>query len=325
MARGMKYRMAVAMATLGVSAAMAAQPPHTESVQARLYQDAPVERVLRVIPLRHTDAHEFAGILHTIIDDASSLLSLDERTNSIILLGTPEWISRVQDLVDALDVEVEPRQVEEVRVYPLEYAAARGPLIAAIGEIFSVPEIGTLRLRLSVDPDTNQVIAGGSVATLEQLGEVLESIDRPARREQGSGEISVRLLWLTTEATRDLPPDMADVADALHEIGIDGLGLAAQTLIRATSDSTFATEFTAGAIDPWLVSFEGTAQARDDGDWVMEVAIQAHQARVGPDEIRGSINLQTRLTTEAGHFVVLGVAPIRDVDSVFVLQIVEAQ
>lgn len=324
MAHGMKYRMAaVALTTLVASATVAAQPPHTESVQARMYQDAPIERELRTIPLRHTDAREFAAMLRAFIDGASSL-SLDQRTNTIILLGTPESLDRVQKLVELLDVEVEPRQVEEVRVYPLKHALADAR-IAAIGEVLSVVERGALRLWLSVDPDTNQVIARGSVETLEQLGEVLEAIDRPARREPGSGEISVRLLWLTTEATRDLPPDLADVVDALDEIGIDGLGLAAQTVIRATGDSTFGTEFTAGAIDPWLVSFDGTARARDDGNWVMEVAIQARQARAGRDEIRGSINLQTRLTTEAGHFVVLGVAPIMDVDSVFVLQIVEVR
>lgn len=320
----MKHRIAAAaLAGLGLLlAGVATLSPAVAQPEQRA--DTPPETELSVIRLKYIDVHSFRVAVGKTALDPYSSLTVDDRSNSIILNATAESTQRVNELVKILDVQIaEEEGDEEIQVFSLRHAAANGVLISSLTEVLHDSRRGAFRMRLSMDQSTNQLIARGTPATLAQLGALLEQLDKPAHEAQSAPDINVRLIWLTTSATRKVPADMKDVTDALADMGITGLSMAAQTIVRTTNRSEFGLQFTTGGDEPWLVRFSGTAKTSDAENWMLEVSVNGRQAQSGREGIPGFVEFETRLSTQAGHFVVLGVSPIGDTDSVFVLQVIE--
>lgn len=321
-----KHRITAAViAVLGLS--LAGVPALSAAgAQPEERANTPPETELSVIRLKYIDVHRFSAAVRKTALDPYSFMTVDDRSNSIILNATAESTQRVNELVEILDVQItEDEGDEEIQVFSLKHAAVNNSLILSLAEVLhDTRRRGVSRMLLSMDQSTNQLIARGTVANLTQLGALLERLDRPAQEARAATDINVRLIWLTTSATREVPADMKDVTDALADMGITGLSMAAQTIIRTTNRSEFVTEFTTGGDEPWFVRFEGTAETSDAENWTMTVSLRARRARSDGPGVPGSVEFETRLSTQAGHFVVLGVSPIGDTDSVFVLQVIEA-
>jgi Bacterial type II/III secretion system short domain len=315
---------AAALASVGlILAGVAALPPAIAQPDGNT-RAAP-ETTLRVIVLKHTSVKDFARVAGSVVRDPFSSVSYDERTNAVVVRGTSSTIDTLMDLVEMLDVPVAKGSGDErVEVFSLEHAQANPLLIETLDDVLGRDGQGHQNLRLSYDQLSNQLVARGESRALAQLSALVKELDRPAPFEQQSGDIDVRLIWLTSGAKGKVPADLEDVTDALEEVGIEGLGMVAQTIVRTTNRSDFMTEFATGGDEPWRVRFGGSAQTTDAEHWTMEVSLSGRQANPSPETFPGSVEFDTRLSTQSGHYVVLGVAPIGDVDSVFVLQIIDA-
>ena len=313
----------------------------TLSVGLAFTQDDPgsaqQEQVLEVIQLQHGVANEISSTLQRVMRDAR--VTPDERTNSLIVMGSSESIAAAKSLLAAIDVEVSGENAErsnqkQVRAFPLEHATADGRLLATLSELLRSTDYDMHSLQLALDSRQNQVIASGQTTYLHALESLLTMMDQPASPDAlPSGELSVRLLWLVggdSGATRAVPGDLKAVTDELARYGVSGLKLGAQSITRVSADEEFTNMFSSNVTTGWSHQVEGRVRSGQDEGLRLDIHVRGQSARIqnpdNPQEIIGGDETQfgTTVTTSAGHFVVLSMNPIGDLDSVFVLQIIGA-
>ncbi len=290
------------------------------------------EQTLAVIPLRYAAARQVADVIDETIP---ARITIDERTNSLIVGGSQEALTAVRQIVAQLDVAIEdPKGSDEelVRVYPLAHALANPQLASTLDSLFdktrSVRRGGHMLsvkpVRIAYDGHTNQIIARGTTSAIAALNELIAAIDRAPAEARGPAELRVRLVWLVGglagEHGSKIPPDMGQVVNELGKIGIGDLRLAAQTIVRVSGNDVFKTRFVVNVDQLWQMSFSGRAVSGPGGTRTIRVEID------GEDEGNiGDIRLETTITTVSGHFVVLGVTPIQDLESVFVIQVIDLE
>jgi len=255
-------------------------------------------------------------------------ISFDQRTNSIIAFGDDTFQGDVENLIAMLDVEVEGAQGAIVRAVPLTHAKADAEMAAILSSV--IRGRGNENVRIATDSTTNQLILRGTPRSLEDASALIEALDRPRQSEAPERDFSFRIVWLVSEshASGDVPRDMGDVIEALDEIGISKLAVAAQAVVRASHNTPFRANCSAQLEETWDVAIEGRARQTSDGRMRMDVQVDA-ASRVEPNVTRGQqpvitrpeeVQLMTTITTTDGHFVVLGASPVKDMDSVFVIQ-----
>ena len=154
------------------------------------------------------------------------------------------------------------------------------------------------------------------------LDEVVAALDRRPEGEPAASEQRLRLIWLVSGVEgerRPIPRDLDDVVAELARLGIEDLSTAAQTIIRISDLELFESKFTTNLPTPWTMSLEGQIATGDRGARRVRIGLSG-----GPIDGSGpGTEIQTTITTAAGHFVVLGATPIKDMDSVFVLQLAD--
>ena len=109
----MKHRLAAAvLAGLGLSLAGAAALSPTEPMPHGFGQPEP-EAELSVIALKHMSVRDFANAAGSLISHSDAVITFDGRSNSLVIMGTPEATQQVHDLVmaDNLDVAQELRSL----------------------------------------------------------------------------------------------------------------------------------------------------------------------------------------------------------------------
>ena len=219
-----------------------------------------------------------------------------------------------------------------MRVYQLVHAVADSQLASTLDSLFDMTRsirrgarmMSVKPVRIAYDGHTNQIIARGTTSAIAALNELIAAIDRAPAEARGPAELRVRLVWLVGglagEHGAKVPPDMGQVVNELGKIGIGDLRLAAQTIVRVTGNDVFKTRFVVRVDQLWRMSFSGRAVSGPGGTRTIRVEID------GEDEANtGDIRLETTITTVSGHFVVLGVTPIQDLESVFVIQVVDLE
>ncbi len=298
-----------------ISAQPARAKPVGEMV-ASLAISSAQESTVEVIPLRHTQAKHAAGILHRLAPD-DVIITVDERTNALIVAGSQDAQDFVRELVAQLDVEIDAEKAAGrnlVRVYELSANTDRHRA-QMLGSLFD--------LLVAYDQATNQMIVRGPAHEIESLDALIETIDRlPAADAHRPSELRVRLAWLVSGldqgAGTKIPPDMGEVIRELDKLGIDELRLAAQTIVRVSADQRFRTQFVANLIEPWSMSFTGHTANGPGGAVTLDLKL--HGERLSGT---ASSKLETSISTVSGHFVVLGVSPIQNLKSVFVIQVTD--
>lgn len=300
--------------------------------------NSPPEQIIEIIQLKHGAAHEIGSTLQRVVQEVRVIP--DERTNSLIVMGSEESIAAAKSLLAAIDVEVSgesPQQSNqnEIRVFPLEHAAADQRLLSTLSMLFRSSDSDKRLLQLALDSRQNTIIASGREANLNALESLLKMMDQSASSgAQPSGELSVRLLWLVggdSGATRDVPGDLKAVTDELARYGVSGLKLGAQSVVRVSAEGEFSNSFNALLTDDWVFEIVGRVQSQPDGGVRLEIEASAEAQMIPIEGQPGSFRitnqgtrLDTTITTTNGHFVVLSMNPIGNMDSAFVIQVNEA-
>ena len=137
---------------------------------------------VKVIRLGNASAAQIRAALGALVDQVR--LSSDERTNSLVVLGRPDKVAMVEEVVALLDVALSAAKIEEpvaqqaaapakpideMRVVRLENASAM-----KIGEnlTYLVPE-----LRVSADERTNSLVLLGSAEYIEKAKGLIAMLD----------------------------------------------------------------------------------------------------------------------------------------------------
>jgi len=183
------------------------------------------EEQLTVIPIRHAKAKDISALIDQIINKgrgkskssiprfrrnsqkgetnaAYSLVIPDERTNSIIVVGTKEGAAKIRNLVKKLDFELNPEDAGGAYVYYVKYGDAekiantlngiaksiqdkekkKGRVGGGKSQVVTTGFSGNLfggDIKITSDKDTNSLIIVGNKQDYEGVKNLLSKIDIP--------------------------------------------------------------------------------------------------------------------------------------------------
>src|SRR5262249_14956353 len=144
---------------------------------------------MQVIQAKFVKARELGLVISQILTGHPVRVSFDERSNSIIVVATPDDMATVKEIIKKIDV---PRSTREpaVRFLPLKYTKADVGLNDALARFLPGGNF-------VVDRDRNLVIVSGDEKTVETAESLINRIDQPPDRTTLSDrEMQVRVLWL---------------------------------------------------------------------------------------------------------------------------------
>lgn len=297
-------------------------------------------RVVRMhhVPSRH-DAVDISAVLpsavHLLIGESVSTLPNNQ---SILLVSAleethNEIIAFLQALQDA-DEETESSDEQPVRTFQLQHVNTHNTMSQFVNMLTSV--LGPTQVTVAMDVRSSSLIVRGDSQHLDLAASIIEALDVPVDRSQASTQyeqITLRICWLVSgiDELGPVPEDLQIVLEELARSGVTGLKLAAQTMIRSTTGTDFSTGFQTILHDRWQVIVSGQSRISND-QYDVHLTIEGEgpsgaveHRPAQPERTRvlrpESVGINTRITTSADHFVVLGLTPIGDMNSVFVVQV----
>lgn len=158
---------------------------------------AGIGQEISLIPLENADAGEIEAILKTTfasrgkprrgVDEHQIRIITDERTNTIIVVGSENETKRVRALTLMLDQKI-PRSTEKVHVRYLEFAKAEniakilidlqnsGEVKPAKGEL---PTLVGKDIKITSDSETNSIIVYSQKDDYLAISEIVDKLDIP--------------------------------------------------------------------------------------------------------------------------------------------------
>jgi|GEM_PF-4234755 len=297
-----------------------------------------VQLELEVVPVLHAPAEYIGLTLRNVLRTVR--ITPDDRTNSLIVVGTRQELDTAKQLLASIDVRVDEERMnlpeetgKQVRSYGVQHTQVDQEFLRTLSNLLRTTDYEKSSLQLALDQRQNQVIASGELAYLNALGALVTMLDQPVDTTIDTstpGELSVRLLWLVggnTGTSRSVPADVDQVVEELTRYGVEDLKLGAQAMIRVSADDDFSTTFSSSLTTRWTHEVSGRVLTTADGALRLDIdvgaigdAVPRQGEQPGPIG-KQVIEFKTTIHTSAGHFVVLSMSPVGDMDSVYVLQI----
>ena len=186
---------------------------------------------VRLVSLNHAAAAQVASHIATFLAVRSSgsvvagastadvkgglEVTVDERTNRLVVVGVAEEIAEVVKLARSLDVPLEIT----TKVYEFEHAS-----VERINELIQKlidPELAHQRFNAAVDSDRNQLFVTASSQLLQRIDEIVESLDKAPAQDQGR----VRFYKLQNVTAADLLVTLRSLeGESIDERAGDGSG-----------------------------------------------------------------------------------------------------
>lgn len=302
-----------------------------------------------IIHLNHGDARAIAAVVSDVLQDKGVRIVADAQSNSIIVVAPAEKQQRVAEIIDDLS-KAQPQR-PTMRVFPLQHTRVDDALHESLR--MALPK----DVQLNIDRERNMVVVYGEESAHEWVAQMLTAFDRPnanananAAAANRAAAYRVHITWLIDigpladkvddAAKRPLPDELKPVADELAKLGVKNLYVAARTMVRCTGDEQFAMLSRAKLIEPADLAIEGqfiptpgSGPGADPGKPRLRIRLSGQQVKLigsestrsGPKQAhyapREIVNIQTTITTPPGKPVVLGVSPMEDVTSAFVVTV----
>lgn len=209
-----------------------------EAVYGRPFRE---HKELRTFTLTHAEAKEAVAPLNEIKTTVGKLV-VDERTNSILALDSPEALDRIENALKEIDV---PLRTEN---FQLRYAVAED-LQAKISEILT-PGTGVVR----VDARTNKVVVRDRPEKIQEVRKLVESFDVPPEQVL----IEAKVIEVELSDRHRFGIDWAYVVDTAAEhniLGFDRVNLDSPFQVSAPSAGGTLTTFTFGEGSDDLIFF----------------------------------------------------------------------
>jgi hypothetical protein len=214
-------------------------------------------------------------------------------------------------------------------------------------------------LNVAIDQRNNAIVVGGQKETLQSAETLLSRLDSTGANDQSRHTpVSIRLVWLVEGDESAAPPaeNLKGVVEELRHQGLKNLGQVAQAVVRSQYGNVFHISCSPLLENkPTMLTADGTimpggeleihvASARPGGPETAAFAPGPDMAaampsgdmpgagmrRVGPFR-QSSVEVAEKLTDlnvhtafKTNEYIVLAVAPIGKITSVFVIQITES-
>ena len=279
-----------------------------------------VRQEVESIPLKYAKARDVWGTIQQMFGRGSRdfRYSIDERNNSVLVVGEPEDIALLKSLLSKLDVLKASGPLTKVitQVYHLQYTPADSNLTNSLRLVLG--DEGNF----GVDPTRNVVILTGNQNMQAAAELLLQRLDRPPENKPKiAGEMQVRVVWLSSGlpgiGAEKVPEDLKDVVGELAKMGVNDPRLVTQTLVTALPDRKFELGGLAGPESQYRLSISGTLLAQAGEAGRLRILIDAKQSTTNVTVGR----VDSEITAPLGHSVVLGMTPTARTTSVFVVQI----
>jgi hypothetical protein len=240
-----------------------------------------------------------------------------------------------------------PSEEQELKVFQLAYSNA--------GEMANVLSQIIPGLNIAIDQRNNAIVVGGAKEKLQTADVLLRRLDTAVSiGKTRTSPVSVRLVWLVEGDDSAAPPaeNLKGVVEELRHQGLKNLGQVAQAVVRSQYGNVFHISCSPLLENkPTMLTADGTimpggeleihvASARPGGPETVEAApgpdmrrpVRPGMGMRGDGPIRqSSVEVAEKLTDLDVHtafktndYIVLAVAPIGKITSVFVIQITES-
>jgi Bacterial type II/III secretion system short domain len=287
-----------------------------------------------VIQLKYVDASEVQNQLNTLFGQ-QGVRAVPVRENTLAISASGNTIEKVKELVKAIDVQQEAPNAPQGTggAWCLQVVQMKGSQTDQ-----DLPQVLQLLggIRAAVDRQHEVVVLSGPDKTVQEAVKLLEQLSdlharNPAEKPRARN-YRVRVVWLANfpgkkEIARvapQVPPDLKDVQTELAQMGIADLRLVSQSAV-----STSGQQFEVEGVPPetWFTGGPGEARILLKGTFLTPVddriGVHLDLNVSNPNEPKSKLcQLSTNITTSSGHLIVLGVTPIAESTSVFVVQIV---
>jgi type II secretory pathway component GspD/PulD (secretin) len=180
--------------------------------------------------------------------------------------------------------------------------------------------------RSAIDKRTNSIIISASNDQMKTADAILRMLDIPYSEKDRSMPVNVRIYWLVDgEASAAQPvASLKEIVEDLHIQGLKNIGQLAQTMVRSQYDGQFHISCSP-LLDNKTVMLSASGQIQPGSR--LNVRIRASKAKAeGSENPTGNlVELDVNTVYEDGKYIVLAVAPIGKITSVFVIQITEGK
>lgn len=202
--------------------------------------DKPNNQDVELVELQHSGAAQMAQTLRELMSGAGNSpdggaipqtvrISVDERTNSILLAGDRADRERMRTIIRRLDI---PRtQPSETQVVPLKYTDAT-PLLKTLKELQVTNAEGTpasRQARIAADERTNSILVSGPRTEREHILSAIKRLDIP--KAQFGGEAETQVVPLKYAVAQQLLQTLKELQ--ITGSGADGAVPARQARIAA--------------------------------------------------------------------------------------------
>lgn len=160
---------------------------------------------IEIVPLAHVSGEALAGVVTQIYDAVLSSrqgkvsITALVKPNALLLIGRPESVQAVSELVKKLDQPVEP--TSQFAVYPLKHATAATVQTTLQNVFLTRPGLGA-SVQLTSDARSNSLIVRGSPRDLIEAGELIKRLDVVS----GEAENELRVFHLENALADELAP-----------------------------------------------------------------------------------------------------------------------
>ncbi|MBN2475270.1 MAG: hypothetical protein JXB62_11715 [Pirellulales bacterium] len=265
-------------------------------------------------------------LLHTIDEVLSQCpgkrtLSFDDRTNTIVASATEAAHTELAALIEQMDVPVARQDERQTRVFRLEHADPNDIANLLSNLLDDGPG------RVAVDERTKSVILSAPAEAIDVMEDLLHDLDalkppEPDGPQPPPSTAQVRIVWLLDgehgEDAPAPPEDLNEVIGELSRAGVKGLQMFGQIVVNTDPGNRFQVSgFPAlgGITSAWQIS--GTLDYQQ-GTPQLSIELMAPMTHQGANQ---RIMVETVVSAPYGHYVVLGVTPTGNFNSVFVVQV----
>ncbi len=301
-----------------------AGPARAQQDVARAIREAdrPRAGVLEVYALRNADTAMVLNVAQVLLEHQNVRLAADPKTNSIILYGPPEAHQTMKTAIAMLD---KPAPItRQLKVFSLQNADPRS-MVKVLAELLPKDS------QIAVDERTRSVILSAAPDAAAIAEALLLRMDRSEGDERigAFGGCELRITWLVSGlpgAAKATPAEnLKDAVAELSRLGIKDVRQVAQVVVRTSPQGQFQVKSSPGFQDsPADFTVSGRVREQRGGLLEMQVELSVQREVRSRESSRRErlVNLSTTIVLERNQDVVLGAAPVGNVTSAFVVQVV---
>lgn len=305
------FSILIAVSACGLALAFAPSATAQEGAGGARGAQKPKPPELRIFALKHLNGEEASDVLSDLFGRSGIRLTTDHRSNSILASGTREQLLEIEAVLERLD---RPEQTNSRTYRVINLSETPGRMLEKSLDV-AMAELG---VNVIVDREHNRIVASGSQRGLDKLAQLIQTLDQRMRPAKPA---TLRVVWLMESAgvkgEQPMPADLRKVTAPLQKMGIDDLIVETQLMVNVGEDES---DFrVSGRCNTAKVSVSGRRIGADAGPAKLALTIEAEDFKRNTSlaEVEAVVSLGS------GQFAVLGVSPVGQRDSVFVVQIIE--